>query len=316
MQRFQDRAAEVAVLLQQHCGRQVARRGVDGVAEQQELHHRDHHDHRERHAVAPELDELLDHHRIAAPPEAEPGLADLAAWASAISCDAHWKLSFERVISSMNTSSSDGAVCCQCSRWFSRQGAMVASSAALSRPETCRRGAERRHHVDAGLACELGRERAADRRRSRCRWSAPISRSPRPRCRAPADGRRRYRRSRGSARPRPCNGSRPARSARRLPAHGSRSRNRAAPWDRRRRSARPSSSNCGLGSVQAPSASRCFQPPESSPASCSSRPLKPEPLDHVARGAARVAHAVEPARRIPGSRAPTDPDTGEKRCVM
>jgi len=47
-----------------------------------------------------------------------------------------------------------------------------------------------------------------------------------------------------------------------------------------------------LGSVQAPSASRCFQPPESSPASCSSRPFRP--LDHLARGTARIAQTVEP----------------------
>ena len=78
LQRLQDRAREIAVLLQQHRGRQVARRGVDGIAEQQQLHHRDHHDHRERHAVAPELDEFLDQHRIAAPPEAEPRLAGVA----------------------------------------------------------------------------------------------------------------------------------------------------------------------------------------------------------------------------------------------
>ena len=79
LQRLEDRAAEVAVLLQQHRGRQVSRRGVDGIAEQQQLHHRDHHDHRKRHPVAPQLDEFLDHHRIAAPPEAEPRLPGLAA---------------------------------------------------------------------------------------------------------------------------------------------------------------------------------------------------------------------------------------------
>jgi hypothetical protein len=33
--------------------------------------------------------------------------------------------------------------------------------------------------------------------------------------------------------------------------------------------------NSGFGNVQAPSASRCFQPPESSPASCPSRPSSP-----------------------------------------
>ena len=54
-----------------------------------------------------------------------------------------------------------------------------------------------------------------------------------------------------------------------------------------------SSSSCGFGSVQAPSASRCFQPPESSPASCSSRPREAEPLDHRARGRARVGEPIE-----------------------
>ena len=54
-----------------------------------------------------------------------------------------------------------------------------------------------------------------------------------------------------------------------------------------------SSSSCGLGSVQAPSASRCFQPPDSSPASCSSRPVKAEPLDRRARGGDRLGDAVD-----------------------
>jgi hypothetical protein len=71
LQRFEDRAGEVAVLLQQHRTRQIVRRGVDCKTEQQELHDRDHHDHRKGDAIAPELDELLHHHRIGAPPEAE-----------------------------------------------------------------------------------------------------------------------------------------------------------------------------------------------------------------------------------------------------
>ncbi len=73
LERAQDRAAEIALLLQQHRGRQIARIGVDGVAEQQELHQRDHDDHRERDAVALELDELLDQHRDRATPEAADG---------------------------------------------------------------------------------------------------------------------------------------------------------------------------------------------------------------------------------------------------
>ena len=137
LQSFQDRARDIAVLLQQHGGRQVTRRGVDGVAEQQKLHHRNHHDHGERNPVAPELDEFLDHHRKAAPPEPKPRLRGFTSPIGMIGY-AHWKLSFERVISSMNTSSSDGSLCCQCNPLLSRQGAIVASSAALSRPDTCK----------------------------------------------------------------------------------------------------------------------------------------------------------------------------------
>src|SRR5262245_64979034 len=113
------------------------RSGVDGIAEQQELHHRDHHDHGKRHAVATELDELLHHHRVGAPPESEAGFADLLARLGCCKRHAHWKLSFERLISSMKTSSSDGSDFCQCSPLWSRQSAIVASSAASSRPETC-----------------------------------------------------------------------------------------------------------------------------------------------------------------------------------
>src|SRR6476620_3843074 len=115
----------------------MARRGVDGVAEQQQLHHRDHHDHRERDAVAAELDEFLDQHRIAAAPEAEGRLADAAIVVGCFS-RTHWKLSFERVMRSMNTSSSDGSLACQCRPFVLRYGAMVASSPATAPPETCR----------------------------------------------------------------------------------------------------------------------------------------------------------------------------------
>src|SRR5262249_30646211 len=135
LQRLQHRAGEIAVLLDQHRARQIVRRGVDGVAEQHELYHRQHHDHREGHAIAPELDELLHQHRIGALPEAE-AFPDLVRWERLID-SAHWKLSFERPISSMKTSSSEGDDFCQCRPLLSRHGAMLASSAATSRPETC-----------------------------------------------------------------------------------------------------------------------------------------------------------------------------------
>src|SRR5262249_13190896 len=135
-QRFQDGAPEIGVFLQEHRGRQVTRRRVDGKAEQQKLHHRDHHDHGERNAVTLELDELLYQHREGAPPESEAGFADLAATGRG-ELNGHWKLSLDRDINSMKTSSSDGSVFCQRRPGRSRQDAMAASRAALSRPETC-----------------------------------------------------------------------------------------------------------------------------------------------------------------------------------
>ena len=54
-----------------------------------------------------------------------------------------------------------------------------------------------------------------------------------------------------------------------------------------------SRSSCGLGRVQAPSASRCFQPPESSPASCSLAARESDPLDHRARRRGRLRQPVK-----------------------
>src|SRR4029077_10623261 len=70
-------------------------------------------------------------------PEAEPRLPELACVCDCVGV-AHWKLSFERFIRSMKTSSRDGAEDCQCHSPWLRHGAIAASSAALSRPETCR----------------------------------------------------------------------------------------------------------------------------------------------------------------------------------
>jgi hypothetical protein len=70
LERGQNRAGEIVALLHQHRGRQIARHGVDGVTEQHQLHERDHDDHRERHAVAPQLDEFLQQHRPGLAPEA------------------------------------------------------------------------------------------------------------------------------------------------------------------------------------------------------------------------------------------------------
>ncbi len=76
LNRGENRAAEVALLLQQHSSRQMARIGVDGVAEQHELDERDHDDHGKGHAVALELDEFLHQHRRGLAQEA--GTADAA----------------------------------------------------------------------------------------------------------------------------------------------------------------------------------------------------------------------------------------------
>src|SRR5262249_48728704 len=110
----------------------VPRIGVDGVAEQQELDERDHDDHRERDTIALELDELLDQHR--------PGPTKEIGTARCGGCrrHAHWKLSFALPMRAMKTSSSDGVDCVQGRPGRSRSGAIAASSAAGSRPETCR----------------------------------------------------------------------------------------------------------------------------------------------------------------------------------
>ncbi len=111
---------------------------------------------------------------------------------------------------------------------------MAGSSAARSRPLTWSgRGRTRRR----------GGRRACRARSwaSRSARGPPASKVMRPelgddlvgRCRAPSACRRRCRRSRDSARPRPCSGSRPARSCRRRHRRGSRPRRRGAPGGRR-----------------------------------------------------------------------------------
>ena len=110
LQRLEDRAAEIALLLQQHRGRQMARIGVDGVAEQQELHQRDHDDHRERDAVALELDELLDQHRPGAAQEvAAPEVAGWRLRGAVASGALIGNCPCALPMRSMNTSSSEGS---------------------------------------------------------------------------------------------------------------------------------------------------------------------------------------------------------------
>src|SRR5262245_3278312 len=124
----QDRAAEIALLLQQHRGRQVARVGVDGIAEQDELDERDHDDHRERDAVALELDELLDQHGDGATPEAADGVILHNRWN--VTLHGHWKLSCALARRSMKTSSSEACDFAHTRSDRLRSGAIAASSAA------------------------------------------------------------------------------------------------------------------------------------------------------------------------------------------
>ena len=53
-----------------------------------------------------------------------------------------------------------------------------------------------------------------------------------------------------------------------------------------------SSSRSGLGRMQAPSARRCFQPPDSSPASCVSRPCRPRRSMAARASLRRIGEAV------------------------
>src|SRR5215217_6757830 len=132
-ERPQDRACNVILLLQQHGRRQMARIGVDRVAEQQQLDQRDHDNHRKRDAVTLELDEFLDQHRPGAAPKAIG-----ARPARFAHLHGHWKLSRDRTIRSMKTSSSDGSERFQWTAASWRKGTIAASSAAASRPDTCR----------------------------------------------------------------------------------------------------------------------------------------------------------------------------------
>ena len=66
----EDRASDVARFLQQHRGRQIARRGVDRVAEQCELQERYRNHRGERDAVAPQLQQFLAQHGADAAQEA------------------------------------------------------------------------------------------------------------------------------------------------------------------------------------------------------------------------------------------------------
>src|SRR5262249_17988107 len=98
-------------LLHQDRGWQVARRGVDGITEQHELHQWNHDDHRKGDAIAAKLDELLGQHGAGAAPESGSGKTAERA---------HWKLSCALAMRSMNTSSSEASERVHTSPWRSR----------------------------------------------------------------------------------------------------------------------------------------------------------------------------------------------------
>ena len=193
----------------------------------------------------------------------------------------------------MNTSSSDG---CDDGPLQLGSGrgirATAASSARAIAARDVQAGAERRHHVDAGHARQLLGQRLQVGPAHRVGAQVRLRRSPPRWCPAPAARRRRYRRSRGSARPRPCSGSTPARV---MPSA-------ASLWispqnSRRALGSTPavgssSSSSSGLGRMQAPSARRCFQPPGQLAGQLPLAALKPQPLDGGARLLGRIGEPV------------------------
>ena len=219
----------------------------------------------------------------------------------------HPKLSVDRLIRWMNTSSSVGSSRRHCCAPLWRSGAIAASSAAGVAAADVQRRAERRHHVDArrlpqalGEPGEIG---AGHRAGGEMRVARP---PPRP-CPAPAARRRRCRRSRGSARPRPCSGWRRARSCPRA----------ASAWISSQKSRRAFGSTPAVGSsssrssgscrMQAPSARRCFQPPESVAGELVGAIAEPEPLDRGLGGRRAASAGRRRARRSRGSRGSRGP---------
>ncbi len=128
----------------------MARRGVDGVAEQQQLHHGDEDHGAEGQAVAPQLHELLDDHGDGSRQGRRAGKCPQIH---------HWKLSRDWPIRLMNTSSSDG-----CDSLQTQLGVVAEAGHRLVERVRVAAGdvqavAERGHHVDAGHPEQLLRQR-------------------------------------------------------------------------------------------------------------------------------------------------------------
>ena len=160
-QRLEDRAPDVARFLQQHRGRQSARLGVDGIAEQHELHQRHGDDGREGDAVAAKLHEFLADHGADPPPEAA---------ADEIGECAHDTLSLACAISPMKTSSSEASIGFQVELRHRRDGTRWRPPAPHGRGRrragSCRTARRCRRRA----VSQARRQAAPGPRRSRCRW--------------------------------------------------------------------------------------------------------------------------------------------------
>ena len=155
-ERGQDRAAEIAVLVDEHGGRQVARRGVDGEAEQQELHDRNEDHGGEGDAVAPQLHELLDEHGPGARQRRRPAQGRGASIIGSCPASAH-QVDEHVLERGLGHASSAGRVGAEL-----RDGRVERRRVAAGDVQA---GAERRHHVDAGHAQQLLRRAIAGRGR-------------------------------------------------------------------------------------------------------------------------------------------------------
>src|SRR5207244_2540690 len=120
LHRGKQRARVGARIGREHRGRQALRVGVDRVAEEDELQHRDADDHAEGQAVALELDELLDD-------DPDPARPREAHCSSACTCSIRW----------MKTSSSPAFDLRQRSSASSLNSAIARSSSASFSPVTC-----------------------------------------------------------------------------------------------------------------------------------------------------------------------------------
>ena len=93
-------------------------------------------------------------------------------------------------------------------------------------------------------------------------------------------------------------------------ARGSRSRTRAAPWDRRPRSARRAAAAAGSAACRRRARAAASSRPRASPRAAPRGPSSPSRSIIVARRARPDRRGRRRARRIPGSRAPKGPDRG------